>query len=77
MNSSMKATTLPRPEQQQTPDPEFMTVREFANEMRLNPRTAYEYVQDIPGVIKLGPRMTRIPRAGFRAFIKALGGSPT
>lgn len=52
--------------------PAFLTVREFAHELRLHPRDAYEYLPDIPGVIKLGPRRTRIPRAGLNAWLRKL-----
>lgn len=70
----MKATEPQTAQQPQRREPEFMTVREFAENLQINKRDAYAFLQDVPGVIKLGPRMTRIPRAGFRAFVQALAG---
>jgi len=70
----MKATARTTKEQQQTTLPTFMTVREMARELRISVRDAYDYLPDIPGVIKLSERRTRIPRAGFTAFVNAIGG---
>jgi excisionase family DNA binding protein len=49
----------------------YITVRELARFMRVSKMTVYRAINDgrIPGVVRLSPRMVRLPSAGVRVYI--------
>jgi len=49
---------------------EFMTKREFAEELRVSERTVSNYLKRgwIPGVVRIGPQTVRIPRGAIDSF---------
>jgi hypothetical protein len=61
------ATTAPQPRKTEQ---EYFSVAQAARFLGLNHKTLRLYLPEIPGVVRLSERTTRIPKTGLAAWLR-------